>query len=90
MVLTHHGKTDLFQVGKGMWEICILSLYLFNINAEYIILREAWLEEEHCFKVGGRNISNLCYADDITLIAKTAKDLQTLIIKAKKYSEKSN
>lgn len=77
----------LIQVDTGEQYGCILSLYIFNLYVEYL-LREARLEDdEHDFKTEGRN-SNLCYPDDSILIAENAKDLQSLVIKVKKHSEK--
>ena len=64
-----HGTTDWFQIGKGIREGCILSLCLFNLKAEYI-MRNAELEEAQAgIKIAGRNINNLRYADDTTLMA---------------------
>ena len=81
-------KTDWFQIGKGVRQSCILSPYLFNLYAEHII-REAGLEEdERRFKVGGRNINNLRYADGTTLIAEKEKYLKGLLKKVKEQSEK--
>ena len=66
---TGHGTTDWFQIGKGVRQGCILSPCLFNLCAEYI-MRNAWLEEAQAgIKIVGRNISNLRYADDTTLMA---------------------
>ena len=66
-VRTGHGTTDWFQIGKGVRQGCILSLYLFNLYAKYI-MRNAGLEEVQAgIKIAGRNINNLRYADDITL-----------------------
>ena len=63
-----HGKTDWFQIGKGVHQVCILSFCLFNFYAEYI-MRNAGLEEIQAgIKTAGRNINNLRYADDITLM----------------------
>ena len=68
-VRTGHGKTDWFQTGKGVRQGCILSPCLFNIYAEYT-MRNAWLEEAQAgFKIARRNINNLRYADDTTLMA---------------------
>ena len=69
-VRTGHGTTDCFQIGKGIRQGCILSPCLFNLYAEYI-MRNAGLEEAHAgIKIAGRNINNLRYADDTTLMAK--------------------
>ena len=68
-VQTGHGTTDWFQIGKGVCQGCILSLCLFDLYAEYI-MRKAGLEEaQGGIKIAGRNISNLRYADDTTLVA---------------------
>ena len=66
-IRTGHGTTDWFQIGKGVCQGCILSPYLFNLYAEYI-MRNAGLEEPQAgIKIAGRNINNLRYADDIPL-----------------------
>ena len=76
-VRTGHGTTDWFQIGKGVCQGCILSLCLFNFYAEYI-MRNAGLEESQVgIKIAGRNINNLRYADDTTLMAES-KELKTL------------
>ena len=70
-VRTGHGTTDLFQIGKGVRQSCILSPCLFNLYAEYII-RNAGLEETQAgIKIAGRNINSLRYADDTTLMAES-------------------
>ena len=70
-VRTGHGTTDWFQTGKGVHQGCILSPCLFNLYAEYI-MRNAWLEEAQAgIETVGRNINNLRYADDTTLIAES-------------------
>ena len=70
-VRTGHGKTDWFQIGKGVRQGCILSLYLFNLYAEYI-MRNTWLEEAQAgIRIARRNINNLRYADDTTLMAES-------------------
>ena len=67
---TGHGTTDWFQIGKGVCQGCILLPCLFNLHAEYI-MRNPGLEEAHAgIKIAGRNINNLRYADDTTLMAK--------------------
>ena len=84
---TGHGKTDWFQIGKGVRQGCILSLCLFNLYAEYI-MRNAGLEEaQAAIKNAGRNISNLRYADDTTLMAES-EELKSLLMKVKEESEK--
>ena len=73
-VRTEHGTTDWFQIGKGLRQGCILSPCLFNFYAEYL-MRNAGLEEtEAGIKIAGRNISNLRYADDTTLMAKVKRN----------------
>ena len=77
-VRTGHGTTDWFQIRKGVRQGCIFSPYLFNLYAEYI-MRNAGLEEAQAgVKVAGRNISNLRYADDTTLMAESEKELGPL------------
>ena len=75
-VRTGHGKTDWFQTGKGVCQGCILSPCLFNLYAEYI-MRNTGLEEEQAgIKIAGRNINNLRYADDTTLMAESEEELK--------------
>ena len=72
-VRTGHGTTDWFQIGKGICQDCILSPWLFNLNAEYI-MRNSGLDEAHAgIKIAGRNNNNLRYADDTTLWQKEEK-----------------
>ena len=86
-VRTGHGTTDWFQIGKGVRQGCILSPCLFNLHAEYI-MRNAGLEEVQArIKNAGRNINNLRYADDTTLMAKSEKELKSLLMKVKEESE---
>ena len=85
-VRTGHG-TDWFQIGKGVRQACILSPCLFNLYAEYI-MRNAGLEEAQAgIKIAGRNINNLRYADDTTLMAEGEEELKSLL-KVKEESEK--
>ena len=85
-VRTGHGKPDWFQIGKGVRQGCILSPYLFNFNAEYI-MRNAGLEEaEAGIKIAGRNINNLRYADDTTLMAESEEERKSLLMKVKEES----
>ena len=87
-VRTGHGTTDWFQIGKGVCQGCILSSCLFNFYAEYII-RNAGLEEAQTgIKIAGRNINNLRYTDDTTLMAKSEEELKSLLMKVKEESEK--
>ena len=83
-----HGKTNCFQIGKGVHQGCILSPCLFNLYAEYI-MRNAGLEEAQAgIKIAGRNINSLRYADDTTVMAKSEKKLKSLLMKVKEESEK--
>ena len=85
-VRTEHG-TDLFQIGKGVHQGCILSPCLFNLYAEYI-MRNTELEEAQAgIKIAGRNINNLRYADDTTLLAESEEELKSLLMKVKEESE---
>ena len=87
-VRTGHGTTDWFQIGKGVRQGCILSPCLFNLYAEYV-MRNAGLEEAKTgIKFAGRNINNLRYADDTTLMAESEEELKSLLMKVKKESEK--
>ena len=87
-VRTGHGTTDWFQTGKGVRQGCILSTCLFNFYAEYI-MRNAGLEEVQAgIKIARRNINNLRYADDITLMAESEEELKSLLMKVKEESEK--
>ena len=72
-VRTGHGKMDWFQIGKGLCEGCILSLCLFNLYAEYIMQQARLAEAQSGIKITGRNINNLRYADDTTLMAEMEK-----------------
>ena len=77
-VRTGHGTTDWFQIGKGICQGCILSLCLFNLYSEYI-MRNAGLDDAQAgIKIVRRNISNLRYADDTTLMAESEEELKTL------------
>ena len=87
-VRTGHGTTDWFQIGNGVRQGCILSLCSFNLYAEYII-RKAGLEEAQAgIKNAGRNINNLRYADDTTLMAESEEELKSLLMKVKEESDK--
>ena len=86
-VRTGHGTTDWFQIRKGVCQGCILSPCLFNLYAEYI-MRNAGLEEAQAgIKIAGRNINNLRYADDTTLITESEEELKSLLMKVKVESE---
>ena len=87
-VRTGHGTTDWFQTGKGVRQDCILSPCLFNFYAEYI-MRNAGLEETQAgIKIARRNINNLRYADDTTVMAESEEELKSLLMKVKEESEK--
>ena len=87
-VRARYGTTDLFQLGKGVCQGCILSTCLFNVYAEYI-MRNAGLEEAQTgIKIARRNINNLRYADDTTLVAESEEELKSLLMKMKEDSEK--
>ena len=88
-VRTRHGTTDCFQIEKEVHQGCVLSLCLFNFYAEYI-MRNAGLEEAQAgIKIAGRNINNLRYADDTTLMAESKKEVKSLLMKVKEKSEKA-
>ena len=83
-----HGTSDWFQIGKGVRQGCILSPCLFNLHAEYI-MRNTGLEEAQAgIKTAGRNINNLRYADDTTLMAESEEELKSLLLKVTEESEK--
>ena len=87
-VRTGHGTTDWFQIRKGVCQGCILSPCLFNFYVEYI-MRNAGLEEAQAgIKIAGRNINNLKYADDTTLMAESEEEPKNLLMKVKEESEK--
>ena len=82
------GQTDWFQIGKGVRQGCILSPCLFNLYAEYI-MRNAGLEETQVgIKIAGRNLNNLRYADDTTLMAENEEEIKSLLMKVKKERKK--
>ena len=87
-VRTGHGTTDLFQIGKGVSQIYILLLYLFNIYAEYIMRNTGLDEAQAGIKIARRNINNLRYADDTIHIAVSEEELKSFLMKAKEESEK--
>ena len=87
-VRTGHGTTNWFQIGKGVCQCYILSTCLFNVYAEYI-MKNAGLEAAQAkIKIAGRNINNLRYADDTTLMAESKEELKSLLMKVKEESEK--
>ena len=87
-VRTGHGTTDWFQIGKGVRQDCILSPSLFNLYAEYV-MRNAGLDETPAgIKIARRNINNLRYTDDTTLMAESEEELKSLLMKVKEEREK--
>ena len=88
MVRTGHGTTDWFQIGKGVGQGCILSPCLFNLYAEYITRNARVDEAQTEIKIAGRNINNLRYADDTTLMLENEEKLKSLLMKVKEESEK--
>ena len=87
-VRTGHGTTDWFQIGKGVHQGCILSPCLFNLYAEYTIRNAELYETQTGIKISRRNINNLRYADDTTLMAESEEELKSLLMKVKVESEK--
>ena len=87
-VRTGHGTTDWFQIGKGVCQGCILSPCLFNLYAEYITQNARLDEAQAGIKIAGRNINNLRYADDTTLMAESEEELKSLLMKVKEESDK--
>ena len=87
-VRTGHATTAWFQIGKGVCQGCILSPYLFNLYAEYIMRNPGLEEAQAGIKIAGRNINNLRYADDTTLMAESEEELKSLLMKVKEESEK--
>ena len=86
-VRTRHGATDWFQIGKGVCQGCISSPCFFNLNIEYIMKHAQLDEAQSGIKIAGRNINNLRYADDTTLMSES-KELKSLLMKVKEESEK--
>ena len=82
-VRTRHGTTDWFQIGKGVRQGCILSPCLFNLYAEYIMQNARLGESQAGIKISGRNIKNVRYTDDTTLMAKSEEELKTLLMRVK-------
>ena len=87
-VRTGHGTTDWFQTGNGERQGCILSPCLFNLYAEYIMRNARLYESPARIKIAGRNISNLRYADDTTLMAESEEEPKRILMKVKEESEK--
>ena len=86
-VRTGHGTTDWFQIGKGVSQGCILSPCLFNLHAEYIMRNDRLEDAQAGIKIAGRNINNLRYEDDTTLMAES-EELKNLLMKMQEESEK--
>ena len=87
-VRTGHGTTDWFQIGKGVHQGCILSPYLFNLYAEYIMKNAGMEEAQAGIRTAGRNINNLRCADDATLMPESEEEVKSLLMKVKEVSEK--
>ena len=87
-VRTGHGTTDWIQIGKGVRQGCILSPYLFNLSAEYLMQNARLDEPQAGIKIAGRNISNLRYANVTTLMAESDEKPESLLMKVKEESEK--
>ena len=83
-----HGTTDWLQIGKGVHQGCILSPCLFNLYAEYIMRNAGLNEAQAGIKIARRTTNNLRYADDTTLMAESAEELKSLLMKMKETSEK--
>ena len=88
-VRTGHGTTDWFQIGKGVRQGYTLSPCLFNLYAEYILRNAGLAEAQAGIKISRRNINNLRYADDTTLMAESKEELRSLLMKVKEESEKA-
>ena len=86
---TGHGTTDWFQIGKGVLQDYILSSCLFNLYAEYIMRNTGLDEPQTGIKIAGRNINNLRYTDDTTLMAESKEELKSLLMKVKEESLKN-
>ena len=87
--VTGLGMADWLQIGKGVHQSCILSPCLFNIYAEYIMRKAGLVEAQAGIKIAGRNINNLRYADDTTLMTESEEELKSLLMKVKEESEKA-
>ena len=88
-VKTGHEITDCFQIGKGVHQGCILSSCLFNLHAGYIMRNDGLDEAQAGITIAGRNINNLRYADDTTLMAESQKELKNFLMQVKEESEKN-
>ena len=87
-IKTEHGTTVWFQIGKGVRQDCILSPCLFNFYAEYIMQNARLDEAQAGIKIARRNINNLRYADDTTLMAESEEELESLLMKVKRRGKK--
>ena len=87
-IRTGHGTTDWFQIGKGVRQVCILLHCSFNFYAEYIMQSAGLSEGEAGIKIAGRNINNLRYAGDTSLLAEIEEELKSLLMKVKEEGEK--
>ena len=87
-VRTGHGTTDWFPIGKGVRQGCILKPCLFNLYAEYIMRNAGLKEAQAGIKIARRNINNIRYVDDTTLVAESEEKLKSLLMKVKEESEK--
>ena len=88
-IRTGHGTMDWFQIGKGVYQICILSPCLFNLYAEYIMKNAGLDESQAGIKIARRDFHNLRYADNTTLMAEGEEELESLLMKVKKDSGKA-
>ena len=86
-VRTERGTTDWFQIGEGVHQGCILAPCLFNLHAEYIMQNARVVEAQAGIKIEGRNINNLRYADETTLMAESEEELKSFLMKVKEESE---
>ena len=87
-VRTVHGTTDWFQIGKGVSQGCIVSPCLFKLHAKYIMRNSGLYEAQAGIKISRRNINNLRYTDNTTLMAESEEELKNLLLKVKEKSEK--
>ena len=89
-VRTRHGITDWLRIGKGVHQGCIFSLCLFNLSAEYIMQNARLDESKIGIKIDGRNMDNLSYLDDTTLMAESKEEVKSLLMRVKEESEKAD
>ena len=88
-VRTKHGTTNWFRIGKAVQQGCIVSLWLFNVYAEYIMQNTGLDESQAGIKTAGRNTNNFRYADDATLMAESKEELKSFLIRVKEENEKT-